>query len=261
MKEYPILFNTAMVKAVLDGRKTQTRRVCRDQTPSKYEYVEDMKTWPEGKNLYTGWAKDIERVGVKIPTKCPFGVVGDRLWVRETWRISGWIEEGEVSLEYKTHNSPHADYIEVDDADLFERLWIQSSDDAEKAGLKPTLLGQYGWKLGEAPTRWRPSIHMPRWACRTVLEITDIRVERIWEITGEDAKAEGWDPDKHLSPTINNTNGRGVGRGRSHYLGSTDKAWVWFKQLWNSINEKRGYGWDVNPWVWVVEFKRVKGDR
>lgn len=207
MKERPILFNTDMVRAILDGRKTQTRRPCRDQTPSTYEYVEDMKTWPEGKELYTGWVKVIDKVGLKIPSKCPYGVVGDRLWVRETFWQSSYGE-------------------------FFYRADHPDSDIRAHGG-------------------WKPSIHMPRYACRTVLEITDIRVERIQDISEADAKAEGM---LYLD---------GLGVGHSGYRHSINHEYVYdtaraaFRILWNSVYEKRGYGWDKNPWVWVVEFKRI----
>lgn len=244
MKERPILFNTDMVKALLDGHKTQTRRPVKPQPNRSTQVLRE----PMGDDVL--W-----RFKYGDNLKCPLGVVGDRLWVRETWRITGWIEEGEVSLEYKTHNSPHADYIEVDDADLFERLWIQSSDDAEKAGLKPSLLGQYGWKLGEAPTRWRPSIHMPRWACRTVLEITDIRVERVQDISEEDCMAEGLLKSYIVAdwPHINDCEYR-FDREDKHGYGSAIGA---FRTLWNSVYDKRGLGWNKSPFVWVITFKRI----
>ena len=83
MKEYPMSCNTEMVKAILEGRKTQTRRICKDQSPQKYWYAENIKIWPDGKDLYTGWVKDIKNLAIGIPSKCPYGQVGDRLLVKE----------------------------------------------------------------------------------------------------------------------------------------------------------------------------------
>jgi hypothetical protein len=93
-------------------------------------------------------------------------------------------------------------------------------------------------EAGNGNEKWRPSIHMPRWASRITLEVTDVRVERVQEISEEDAKTEG------VTPSI-------VGEWWDHL-----KYRAGFQTLWNSINEKRGFGWDENPWVWVVEFKK-----
>lgn len=197
MKERPILFNTEMVKAILDGRKTQTRRVVKAK-PMEGDFIS-----------YKG-----EALEALIRTHSPYGVVGDRLWVRETFAFEVFSDEFPPSI-------------------LSEccRLWYKAGGEKEQTG---------GTRLHLNKGRWRPSIHMPRWASRITLEITDIRVERVQDISEEDAKAEG--ADKLHIDDLGQT-------WKSHKRG--------FETLWDSINDKRGYGWNKNPWVWVVEFKRI----
>lgn len=197
MKERPIIFSGEMVRAILEGRKTQTRRVIKPQ-PSG-----DVGAWPY----------DDHRENWLV---CPYGSQECRLWVRETWRpfVLGSRFNQEVDIEYR------ADGQKI----LHHPI---SSEKLEK------------WEGGFSDCSWKPSIHMPRWASRITLEITDVRVERVQDITDADAVAEGIDPeedkyDGHQVPKVN------------------------FSFLWDSINEKRGFGWDANPWVWVVEFKKVK---
>lgn len=178
MKERPILFSGEMVRAILDGRKTQTRRVVKPPPPSN-----------------SGGTSEI----FALAKQCPYGQPGDWLWVRETWAPAA--TEG---------------YDKRDDGGL---IWYRATD--ERVCMGP----------------WRPSIFMPRQVSRIMLEITDVRVERLQDITEEDAKAEGvaaW------HDTANGTVYRPE-----------------FEMLWDSINGKRGYGWDMNPWIWVIEFKKV----
>jgi hypothetical protein len=203
-KEKPILFNTEMVKAVLSGRKTQTRRVIKPQPPSKTSngtpfdsFQETTLPVSEGYDL-TAYMDNPLYIG-----KCPYGQVGDRLWVRETWQS----DKDKTKFIYK------ADYSEFFTCD------------------NDILFG------------WKPSIHMLRRASRINLEIVDIGIERVQDIDDEDSIKEG---ALFLNdPSSSAIWGRGFGR-------------ACFRTLWESINEKRGYGWDVNPWVWVVEFKVIK---
>lgn len=209
MKTKPIIFNGEMVRAILDERKTQTRRVVKPQPRTYTAFHRFLK--------YLKWKViDAEYFAAKIfmIPLCPYGRVGDRLWVRETWfpmqDIKACAVEGEpIEIVYK------ADW----DADGISR------DEARDVGVD----------------RWRPSIFMPRWASRITLEITNVRVEQVQDISGKDAIAEGWPQHLELFPTIN----------------AESKARIWFWSVWNSINAKRGFDWDINPWAWVVEFQRT----
>lgn len=183
VKAKPILFNSEMVRALLDGRKTQTRRLV---DPQPQEHVE-LQTNSIGEHF----ADDFE--GKLIYFKCPIGQVGDLLYVRETFAIYG--DESQYAIHYRVD---HPDQIGKD----------------------------YGYK---------PSIHMPRWASRLTLKITDVRVERIQDITAGDARAEGH-PCKHLGQEIDD-----------------DAARDWFQDLWNSMYKN----WNENPYVFVINFEVV----
>jgi hypothetical protein len=151
-------------------------------------------------------------------TQCPYGKPGDKLWVRETWCVSP----------------------------SFNKVPISMLRDERPMGVYASLQLNYKtyyelWDPWEN-TKWRPSIHMPRWASRITLEITDVRVERVQDINGDDVWAEGVD------------NGRANKKMGMRWENAQRMA---FEKLWNSINEKRGYGWNINCWVWVIEFRRV----
>ena len=204
MKERPIIFNAEMVRTILDGRKTQTRRVIKPQSP--YCQLLDngqLEHIPDGG---FDWGLTY--------TKCPHGKVGDMLWVRETfaYRENTQLGSCQLPIWYRADGISH------------QKQW----------GLNSFNRG-----------KWKPSIHMPRWASRITLEITNIRVERIQEITEEDVTAEGI--------TMNNRPYAGWYWMENVY--STNSPLLAFEKLWDSINTKRGYGWDKNPWVWVIEFK------
>lgn len=199
MKERPILMRGPLVCATPEDRKWKTRRVITPQFA---------KLWGQG----VRHGEDTYSAHVDIPAddgwkwiRCPYGRIGDRLWVRET----------------------------------FARLWFNGDD---------------GWQTiyraddnldcirDAAAGQWKPSIHMPRALSRLTLEITDIQVERVQDITPRDVVAEGlyhepgeWGPDEAYDHLI--------------------RA---FAALWDTINAKRGYGWAVNPWVWVLSYKRVR---
>ena len=205
MKEHPILFTGDMVRAILDGRKTQTRRVIRPQPDAIAPFQDGEPT----EAYYNGWPK----AGEARELKCPYGIPGDRLWVRETWR-----KAGECTI-----NDPCYGY-------------------------RATMKYACGQPVpNEKATKWKPSIHMPRAASRITLEVTDVRVERVQDISEVDAQVEGCVNDVKLE--------------YGHMTGPIDYKGFYaverFETLWDSINAKRGYGWDKNPWVWVVTFKRI----
>jgi len=235
VKERPILFSGDMVRAILEGRKTQTRRVIKPQPIPCEDGSFD-------------WRGDNYEI---LPRRlCPYGREGDRLWVRETWAAI-WPDVYDVPLE-KCNIEYRADINA-----LYPGNWP-----ADEARGNP-----------EAP-KWRPSIFMPRWASRITLDVTSITVERIQDISEEDASAEGcnleWYRDEAGSGEIwpcPLCQGWQVYPALGANLGVTENdcdecntSRKMFKHLWNSINDKRGYSWDSNPWVWVVEFRIVTND-
>lgn len=193
-KERPILFSGPMVRALLDGRKTQTRRVVKPQPP------EGVCRCPYA----GGWAHEHADGACSCRLiRCPYGWIGDRLWVREAWGL----------------------------------MDTQPSDGPDRATLGYRADGDAAAPNGRHQL-WRPSIHMPRWASRITLEITDVRVERLQDISEDDAWAEGF-PDPE-------------GANREY----PDRARYWFRNLWGEINGKGS--WDMNPWVWALTFRRVE---
>lgn len=207
MKERPILFSGEMVRAILDGRKTMTRRVVKsnrnDGSFLVVEY-EKGKLWPY--HSIDGESFDATGNGEEISIDIPYGMPGDRLWVRETFAEGLSNKEG---IAYRATSK-----------------WYDFED---------------GTPESFKEIKWKPSIFMPRWASRITLEITNVRVERLQDISEEDAKREGANGEKYR------------GQGFEHCIYREA-----FRTLWESINAKRGYSWESNPWVWVIEFERIK---
>lgn len=213
MKERPIIFSAPMVRAILSGAKTQTRRVVKPQPDYRYGVL-----FPQGSS--TGYSPDL------LAGACPFGRPGDRLWVRETWKH---IEGGAI---YDASGGT---------IDAFDPETIYRADRPNRSG------------------PWISPIHMPRWASRITLEITDVRVERLQDISEADAVAEGVRR----------------GDGKWHALDDCEAVFLdefgWFaperytrhnaprhafREAWEIIS---GPGsWDANPWVWVIEFKKLE---
>lgn len=241
MKERPILFRDPMVLAILAGRKTQTRPIIEPQPRADQIMCRNWsKVMRQNPNAIYGdgmtWTALTED-GKPHDYRCPYGLPGDLLWVQEEWRVGAWHEEsGCIAVDYRADGYCRREWLHVDDEELFIRLWQQSSDDA-RAALGPS--DRYKWAPGQSPCRWRPSIHMPRWASRILLEVISIRVERLQEISEADCAAEGA-PFSY-----------------SGFSPEDAPDWRgWYRSLWEQIN---GSGaWDANPWVWVIEFKRVQ---
>lgn len=228
MKERPIIFGAPMVRAILSGTKTQTRRV--------------VKRLPIILNRATD-ALEVDVVNIENGQfaklcPCPYGQPGDRLWVREKWRIGSWDDGCGFWIDYR--DGPRKERVECNDVDLAYRLIEQTGEDLRRCNFQPTNGTMYEWKPGQSPLRWRPSIHMPRWASRITLEVTGVRVERLQDISIADALAEGVDVHKdHWA------------KNRNHICSPVQA----FADLWKSINGPDS--WDANPWVWAIEFKRI----
>ena len=224
MKERGMIFNGEMVRAILDGRKTQTRRIMKVQPESNQLglllITDSTKHNDIGKYH---WAES-NATGNHVRSNlflCPFGAVGDRIWVRETFcPVNDSQYGGEKWVDYRATPKFEASH---------PAGWDSAPNDAEAL-------------------KWRPSIHMPRWASRILLEITDVRVERLNAISEEDARAEGI------------IDGGCLNCGEPEPCGCANPepdATDAFAYLWQSIYGQES--WNANPWVWVIEFERVEG--
>ncbi|WP_313439410.1 hypothetical protein [Atlantibacter hermannii] len=226
MKERGMIFNGEMVRAILDGRKTQTRRIISERHLNLIDLGSQI-----GECYPLECGIDHENSQSYYREHCQFGKPGDRIWVRETYQgplfdyehMEAYLEDNSKFEKpdfcvYRADGKPAPEFYDADD---------------------------------NLHCCWRPSIHMPRWASRITLEITGVRVERLNGISETDAKAEGIDmealfdsQDCYDCIADHNMTGRPTATGS-------------FKYLWESI-----YGaesWQANPWVWVIEFKRVEG--
>ncbi|HBZ0094182.1 hypothetical protein OW893_05220 [Klebsiella pneumoniae] len=247
MKERGMIFNSEMVRAILDGRKTQTRRIMKVQPESNQLglllITDSTKHSDIGKYH---WAES-NATGNHVRSKLfssPFGAVGERIWVRETWATLGNEDGCYVDWEDNLCKGDERSAARIYRASCEQRpgdygLWSIPDD----AYWKPHT------KEHKFEGAWRPSIHMPRWASRILLEITDVRVERLNAISEEDATAEGVPPAGSLLPDYPGT-----------FLtpkGDFATAKVAFQRLWESIYGEES--WKANSWVWVIEFKRVEG--
>jgi hypothetical protein len=198
-RERPIVFSGPMVQAILDGRKSMTRRAIKPQ-PETYQGESGLQF------EYPGWNGSLSAAG--FARYCRHGVPGDRLWVRETW-------------------APRLDVDPIKDPEKARHYALYRANG--------TSLDEPHWH--SYPSAWRPSTSMPRWASRITLEITDVRVERLKDISVSDAWAEGFH-----DPT-----------GKGGWAPAT--ARTWFFETWNQIN---GDGsWESNPWAWVISFKKI----
>lgn len=250
MTERPIIFSGAMVRAILAGTKTQTRRLVQPMGGRQREWLtlEEIGRVPHGKMTGGGWQMHHYHAGTRFRgvdiehdsplgwIRSPFGEPGDRLWVKETWYDDDGLREPD------DHS---ADLIEYR-ADHDCRAWEAGCPCRDDNGR----------------STWRPSIHMPRWASRLTLEVTGVRVERLQDISAEDAIAEGL---SKLSKDGGQTWKYGI-PDRDGLPGGDDDGMHWrdwsqdprmaFATAWSAINGKRA-SWTSNPWVWVVGFRRV----
>lgn len=230
MKERPILFSAPMVRAILDGRKTQTRRIVKSPispiTTRVRSYLNRV-----GAIVYGCVFGKSEEIFEMSGMRCPYGNPGDRLWARETWGNVAHHIDDNGDLRKWNPDRPAKKVNELKfGVGYYSGHIIYRAD------------GEFEWcnDYGEQSSCWHPSIHMPRSASRITLEITNIRVERLQDISEEDAKAEGCD-NSQSDAAIS--------------VGWFEKPARAFRRLWESINGTES--WDANPWVWVIEFKRI----
>jgi hypothetical protein len=236
-KERPILFSAPMVRALLAGSKTQTRRAMKTQPAGNTMCVTPWMIAGEQEEDDAGRALflAVDSEGDSYQYACPYGKVGDLLWVRESYTL------GTIPVALKG-----ADYLkrgdETGDVDWCLAAWYEGDPHPG------------GWF---APLGKKPSIHMPRWASRLTLRITDVRVEQLQSISARDAVAEGvgswrdgWDRKTSAEMFLS------VGAGMHGDINKQGVARTLYRALWESIN---GSGsWEANPWVWVVEFEKVE---
>ena len=219
MKERGMIFNGEMVRAILDGRKTQTRR------PIKWKQTrfteigerEDGSKWP--------WSEDAEHT-CDFWHPCPFGAVGDRIWVRETWGVvSHAFSDDGLMIDWVPDRPSTAIHEMPFGNGYYSGYAIYAAD------------GDFTWGdddgYEDGRSCWKPSIHMPRAASRILLEITDVRVERLRSMSQDDARAEG-----------------------VIAASGPMEAGLAFRELWDSIYGEES--WKANPWVWVIKFKRIE---
>lgn len=210
MNEKPILFNAEMVNAILSGRKTQTRRIINEKTLQLFDVA-----------VIAGECHPLELCDERSQSYyvefCPLGKAADQLWVRETFQgplfdyeqMESYLEdsakfESPEYCVYRADGNPTPEFVDADD---------------------------------NLHCKWKPSLHMPRWASRINLLITGVRVERLNTISTGDAMAEGYPAEREATG------------------GSLD-AWLWFRELWDGIYPDNTF--EVNPWCWVIEFERME---
>lgn len=218
MKERPIIFSGAMIRQILTGNKTQTRRVVKPQP------IFERGAWSVPGffcNTESGFKESL----LNSSFTCPYGKPGDRLWVRESFRVE---TDGD---------GQHISFV-ADGSGFYDPRISLKWTHEQAVAFGDVVNGPYA----------RPSIHMPRWASRITLEITNVRVERLQDISADDVTAEGV--------------GEAFSKFKTFSVATDRQAWEsatvrMFSHLWDKINGKK-HPWASNPWVWVVEFKIVR---
>lgn len=262
-KERPILFSADMVRALIQDYhnpgmyKNQTRRTrglerfntlpefLTERGWEIYDFVEEEPgLWLAISNDDSGEFPDIFNPWIK----CPYGKVGDRLWIRESWKVGAWrTDTPSLAVDYLADGYVRKEWIPVDE-EVHTKLVNQSIIDAERSGLIPLVGFRYQWEPGKAPTRTRPSMFMSRWASRILLEITEVKIERLQEITWRGAQLEGiecvWHDDYTSACLWKDYTGKSTG-----FIFERES----YFSLWEKINGPDSVV--LNPWVWVIKFK------
>ena len=224
MNFHPILFAGEMIRANLEGRKTQTRQVVKFPYPSTWDRAKVPARWDPSDFV---WVDHADPCGTyPTLTVCPYGVPGDVLWARETWATDHKMFYPCFPVVYAADGSPASHEI------VKGRVYSPEAKD---------------W----FPFRWRPSIHMPKWACRLWCRVESVRVERVQDISEADAAAEGvavpWVGGAWPWIAKIQTPWRSIGQ-------ADNSPKLLYSHLWDSINAKRGFGWKANPWVWAITY-------
>lgn len=242
MKERPILFTTPMVQAILAGRKTQTRRIV------NWKNLHKQAGLPFPTNCRLSWFKILQGWGLDAgdslmrAVTCPYGQPGDHLWVKETWNYAGSHWWSGAPLDRAHHVNYIADGLKK--TFIFHCEKVLSGIPKQRDMKKSESDSEYSDYLTSYWNQKRPSIFMPKWASRITLEMVAVRVQRLRDISTKDAEAEG---------IFYNSCGVWHWRDDSAIGGSTPVDA--YRALWESINGADS--WDLNPWVWVVEFRRA----
>ncbi len=221
----PIIMLAEEVRAILDGNKTITRRPIK----SKNELLSITDKWDLPNKPKNHFIFNRKNSDIRIAIKCPFGAIGDELWVRETYVIEDTY--GYYDSNYKLPKDCPVKKVEDFDRGNYYLIPHYRATEPE-----PHIVPEDREDEHDDTTRWYPSIHMPRWASRVTLVITDIKVGRLQDITVKDIEKEGcpWKANSDF------------------------KHILWFENLWNSLNKKPEYQWSSNPFCWVLSFKRIK---
>ncbi|MVN88582.1 hypothetical protein GO986_17745 [Deinococcus sp. HMF7620] len=275
-----ITFGDHMVRALLAGKKTATRRLVATTGLSFLGGRGDDQHDPlnfgfeDGDGDFHVLARaDAIPAHARSNTSsipCPLGAPGQQLYVREAWRVGSW-DEGVIAVDYRADGHARREWLPLPDHQWL-RLAHQSADDCEKVGLTMDAEGRYHWPMGEAPTRWRLPRYMPRVASRLTLEVTDVWPERLHSITEDEAISEGMTslPDAWLAKhwpdwwaeheRVRAHNARLTADGAR--FGFTrmplgPSPLTRFKALWGELHTAPGTDWDSNPWVWRVGVRVV----
>ncbi len=214
----PILFNTEMVTAILEDRKTATRRLVKPQPEKDMKYKQGILVMGGAKKDYGKFGFATREWGGRILYARPPALVGDILYVRETWNFVYEMDGNDQQMEETGH------YVYYADVPMPFSCWIDSVTGEHKDHMP-----------------WRPSIHMPKEAARIWLKVTEVRVERLQEMTASESIKEGIRLPKQYD--------------------TKERAYILkFADLWDSVIKKSDmdiYGWEANPWVWVIEFEKT----
>ena len=284
MKERPIIFSGSMVRAILAGEKSQTRRVVKFRDREGKRVLLPLRRGGQGHGYLIdtpGDVSDGSPLGGYLDMVnrcretgwkpwCPYGWKGDHLWVRESWQDVHPLQvaDGRYSQEGRAGipGPPPVDYQTIYRADgPYPRIHFDNQDGTRDGWPYRSVCPGEGCKLRhihpeESYVGWTPSIHMPRWACRLVLEITDVRVQRLQDITREDIIAEGvripaCETSGNPLIDISTPNGPGAFLTREQFIDPDALLRAHWAALWCAINGRAS--WDANPWVWALSFRRI----